>query len=406
MPAPVRSAAAILVLAACGAVATAQDRPGDLRSDPAWVRSRYGGWGGPGVQPEAGPMDGVAVKDYAPQPSLVLPETTIERARFPVIDVHAHVLADTPDEVADWVRTMDAVGVETTVILTRAVGADFDRLAELYLRSHPGRFILFCGLDVRDIDAADYPRRAVDELVRCHAIGARGVGELTDKGVGLTRDSGLAPEQRLHPDDPRLATFWDKCGELRMPVNIHVADHPSAWKPLDVYQERTPDFQGFNLHGKNVASWDDLITRRDRMLARHRGTVFIACHLGNQGHDLAALDAALEAHPNLYVDISARDYEIGRTPRSSARFLARRRDRVLFGTDMTREAGMYRAWWRLLESADEYMPGRVLWRYYGLDLPDPVLESLYRGTAVRILGLASDGRPAATRRLEQAPDTP
>jgi hypothetical protein len=48
----------------------------------------------------------------------------------------------------------------------------------------------------------------------------------------------------------------------------------------------------------------------------------------------------------------------------------------------------------------------VLWRYYGLDLPDPVLESLYRGTAVRILGLADDGRPAATRRLEQAPDTP
>lgn len=365
----------------------AEERPAELRSDPEWKRARYGGWGGPGVEVETGPMDGVAVRDYAPKPSLVLPETRVERARFPVIDVHAHVLAKTPAEVAEWVRTMDAVGVEKTVVLTRAVGAEFDQLVELYLRPHPGRFILFCGLEIRDIAAADYPDRAVAELVRCHAAGARGVGELTDKGVGLTRDAGLPAGRRLHPDDPRLDRFWATCGALGMPVNIHVADHPSAWKPLDIYQERTPDFQGFNLHGRDVASWEELIERRDRMLARHRGTVFIACHLGNQGHDLAALDAALEAHPNLYVDISARDYEIGRTPRTSARFLDRRRDRVMFGTDMSRDAAMYRAWWRLLESADEYMPGRVLWRYYGLDLPPPVLERIYRGTAAEVLGL-------------------
>ena len=211
------------------------------------------------------------------------------------------------------------------------------------------------------------------------------MGELTDKGFGLTRDASLAPGDRLHADDPRLDPFWTKCGELRLPVSLHVADHPSAWKPLDIYQERTPDFQGFSLHGKDGAPWEELVTRRNRLLSRHRGTVFIACHLGNQGHDLAALDAALEEHPNLYVDISARDYELGRTPRSAARFLARRHDRVLFGSDMGRDAGMYRAWWRLLESADEYMPGRVLWRYYGLDLPDATLQSLYRGTAERLL---------------------
>jgi predicted TIM-barrel fold metal-dependent hydrolase len=376
-----------MVMAAGGARAAAQDRPADLRADPEWVRARYGDWGGPGVDPEPGPMDAVTVRDYAPRPSLVLPETAVARARFPVIDIHAHVLARTPAEVADWVRTMDAVGVEKTVILTGAIGPEFDRLVELYLRAHPGRFILFCGLDTRDVGAADYPDRAVAELVRCHAAGARGVGELSDKGRGLARDGRLPRESRLHPDDPRLDPFWEKCGALAMPVSIHVADHPSAWQPLDVYQERTPDFQGFSLAGGDGESWAELVARRDRMLARHRRTVFIACHLGNQGHDLAVLDAALEAHPNLYVDLSARDYEIGRTPRSSARFLDRRRDRVLFGTDMTRDAGMYRAWWRLMESADEYMPGRVLWRYYGLDLPDAVLQSVYRGTAARLLGL-------------------
>ena len=40
---------------------------------------------------------------------------------------------------------------------------------------------------------------------------------------------------------------------------------------------------------------------------------------------------------------------------------------------------------RLLESADEFMPGRVWWRYYGLELPAPVLDAVYRGTAKKVI---------------------
>jgi hypothetical protein len=109
---------------------------------------------------------------------------------------------------------------------------------------------------------------------------------------------------------------------------------------------------------------------------------------GQPGHDLNTLAAALDRYPNLYVDISARDYEIGRTPRAAAKFLSRYRDPILFGTDMGREKNMYQAWWRLLESADEFMPGCVWWRYYGLELPNPVLESLYRGNAGQVLNWA------------------
>lgn len=170
-----------------------------------------------------------------------------------------------------------------------------------------------------------------------------------------------------------------------MPVNLHVADHPSCWTPLDEYQERTPDYQHFSQYGKDVPNFQELIVIRNHTLAKHPDTLFIACHLGNQGHDLNALAKDLETYDNLYLDISARDYEVGRTPRAAARFLTRYRDRVLFGTDMGRQTEMYRAWWRLLESADEFMPGRVWWRYYGLELPAPVLEALYRGNARRIL---------------------
>ncbi len=53
--------------------------------------------------------------------------------------------------------------------------------------------------------------------------------------------------------------------------------------------------------------------------------------------------------------------------------------------DMGRDKAMYQAWWRLLESADEYQPGRIWWPYYGLGLDAATLKSLYRETALKAL---------------------
>lgn len=356
-----------------------------LHADPEWVRTKYGAWAGPGVDNAPGPMDTILLKDWAPRSSVVVPENPVPKARYPVIDVHAHVEAKTPEQVSAWVKTMDETGIGKTVILTGATGAGFDRLADLYLKPYPNRFQLYCGVETDGMEKPGYPERAAAELERCYRKGARGIGELSDKGWGYGPSQNVPRDRRLHPDDPRLDLFWEKAAELKMPANIHVADHPSCWAPLDLYQERTPDYQHFNLYGKDVPSYDELIAIRNRVLARHPKTVFIACHLGNQGNDLAALSRELDRYPNLYLDISARDYEIGRTPRAAVKFLTRYRNRVMFGTDMGREKTMYQAWWRLLETADEYMPGRVWWRYYGLELPAPALEALYRGNAQRVL---------------------
>jgi uncharacterized protein len=164
-----------------------------------------------------------------------------------------------------------------------------------------------------------------------------------------------------------------------------MADHPSAWRPPDAHQERSTNYQHYNQYGKDVPSYEELLAIRDRTLARHPQTLFICCHLGNQGNDLASVAKLLDKFPNLYVDISARAYEVGRQPRFAAKFLTRYKDRVLFGTNLGVSKEMYRNWWRLFETPDEYMPGDAGWRLYGLDLPESVLEPLYRGNARRLL---------------------
>lgn len=168
-----------------------------------------------GVTVKSGPMDEVLLKDYAPEPSLEVPKTYVPKAGFPVIDVHTHVYATNPEELDAWVNTMDRVGIDVTVVLTGATGKRFEELAELYLTRYPDRFQLYCGIDTEEIDDPGYPDRAVAELDRCYEKGARGVGEASDKGWGLdgNADSHRPRGERLHPDDARLAPFWERCAE-------------------------------------------------------------------------------------------------------------------------------------------------------------------------------------------------
>jgi predicted TIM-barrel fold metal-dependent hydrolase len=374
------------ILVACATLAlTTSCRPAAEKPDqpprPAQAVVKYG------VPVTGGPMDAILLKDYTPASSLVVPRSEVKKARFPAIDVHSHASMSqikTRADVDAWVKTMDEAGVEMSVVFTGASGAEFDRMADLFLGAYPSRFQVWYSPD-----PATLPSNAVAELERVHAKGARGVGELTDKGWGVeASEQNAQPRvQRLRFDDPRMDPYWKRCGELNMPVNIHLADHPSCWKPLDAKQERTPDFQAFNLSGKDVPSYEELLAGRDGLLKRNPGTKFIFCHFSNQGNDTAALARMLDRYPNMYVDISARDYEIGRQPRTMKAFLEKYRGRVMFGTDMGRTQEMYEGWWRLLETPDEFLPGRVWWTYYGLELGEPVLKSLYRDTARKVLGL-------------------
>src|SRR5580658_1482321 len=85
-------------------------------------------WGQRGGNQEAvKSMGEIMLKDYKPDSSLIVAEHHPAKAKYPAIDVHAHVYAQTPAEVADWVKTMDETGIQTTVVLTGATGAEFDK---------------------------------------------------------------------------------------------------------------------------------------------------------------------------------------------------------------------------------------------------------------------------------------
>jgi predicted TIM-barrel fold metal-dependent hydrolase len=327
--------------------------------------------------------DQILLKDYKPVSIHKVPVTSVTRARYPVIDMHSHPSAKTPEEVDRWVKVMDEVGVEKTVLLTQAHGVEFDRLVELYSR-HPTRFELWCGFDYTGYDQPGYGPAAVAELERCVHEGAKGVGEEGDKGKGM----GFGKAPGLHFDDARMAPLLDRCGDLGLPVSIHVAD------PIWMYQKMDETNDGM----MNAVNWrlDDqpgivdhagMIAVLERAVRAHSRTTFVACHLANLDYDLARLGPLLDRLPNLYADISARYAETAVIPRFAGQFFTRYQDRLVYGTDMGADPDMYRLTFRMLETLDEHFYAPIFeyhWSYSGFGLADPVLEKLYRTNALEV----------------------
>ncbi len=330
--------------------------------------------------------DQVLLKDYRPRSIFRIPETRVEKARYAVIDVHSHNYSRTETDIDRWVKTMDAVGLEKTIILSGSTGAAFDQVLARY-RKYPGRFEVWCGLDYTGLTEPGFGHRAVAELVRCREAGATGVGELSDKGRGLGATTN-APG--LHIDDPRLDPVLEKCAELRLPVNIHVGEDKWMYEPMDqtndglmnAWKWRVPNEPGVLQH-------EEVIDTLDRALLRHPHTVFIACHFANCCSDLNRLGAMLDQHPNLYADMGARFAEIAPIPRFISQFFSRYQDRLLYGTDMDPQPEMYRVTFRLLETADEHFYpayfSKYHWPMHAFALPDEVLKKIYRQNALKLL---------------------
>jgi predicted TIM-barrel fold metal-dependent hydrolase len=343
-------------------------------------------------EPEQASPETILLKDYRPRSLYQIPTTEVPRARFPIIDMHSHAYAETPGEIAEWVRNMDEVGIEKTIVLTDATGQEFSDVRRKYA-VYRDRFELWCGFDYKGYDQPGFGPQAIRELEKCHQAGAQGVGELHDKGKGLV--SSTVHGFGMHPDDARMDSLFDRCGQLGMPVNIHVADPIWMYEAMDNKNDGLMNAFHWRLDNQpEIVGHSGMIDILERAVKKHSSTTFIACHLANLDYDLKRLGQILERHLNLYADISARYAETAPIPRFVSQFYAKYADRLLYGTDMGFDKPMYRVTFRILETLDEHFYETDMFSYHwslnGFGLPDEILQKLYRTNAEKIL--SSRGR--------------
>jgi uncharacterized protein len=329
--------------------------------------------------------------DWEPKSQLVVKETRVLKPKFPVIDIHNH-LGDL-ENTEKYLEEMDKAGV------WKCVSLDGNSVNNFYLEHlkvsgsvSKDRFLVFFRPDFSKIDEPEFGIKEAEKLEKAVRSGARGLKIAKNLGLTVRDKSG-----KIVPvDDPRIDPIWAKCGELGIPVMIHVSDPKAFFTPVDKYNERYdelgahPDWAFF---GEEFPSKDEILAQRNRVIARHPHTIFIGAHMGTLPEELHIVGNWLDLYPNFYVDIDARISDLGRQPYTARKFMIDYQDRILFGTDTEPNAEAYRIYYRFLETDDEYFDPagghhrQARWMIYGLFLPDEVLEKIYNKNALKILGM-------------------
>jgi hypothetical protein len=163
------------------------------------------------------------------------------RTEHRLIDLHQHINLTT-QHVTRAVKIMDAAGLGVAVNLgagtvirgANGTPSDFERGKALTDALFPGRILHYMTLDYRGWDAPDFGEQAARQVEEGHRLGSAGLKEFKRLGVGLRDGAG----KLIRVDDPKLDPVWRKCGELGLPVSIHVADPKAFWQPFDERNER------------------------------------------------------------------------------------------------------------------------------------------------------------------------
>jgi uncharacterized protein len=338
------------------------------------------------------PVPDLLLKDFKPVPMLHVPETRVERARFPVVDIHSH-LNDAgaimrphapANEVVQW---MDRRNIRQIVILSGGWGERLQRVLDTMAKPFPDRFVVFTQPDWAQINEADFGRRMTAQIEDAVRRGARGLKVSKQLGLMVRDASG----KLVAVDDPRLDEMWAVCGRLGIPVAIHSGDPEAFFHPIDGRNERYEQLvrrPEYRFVGEDYPSHLEIVQALERVFARHPDTLFISLHFGNWPENLDYVSGVLRKHSNVYVEFGARQGELGRQPHRARKFFLEFPDRILFGTDGNSEAP-YSSYFRWLESEDDYFdyysaPIQGRWKIYGLNLPDDVLENVYHRNAEKM----------------------
>lgn len=254
-------------------------------------------------------------------------------------------------------RWMDSSGIEKAVVLplVSPESSSYPLTADFVLREtqgHRDRLIPFCSVDPRTSYRGGLKGLA-DMLRRYKDAGAKGFGE---------HKPGIAV------DDPRNMLIYAACAEVKIPLLFHLDNQRNTDKPgLPGLENAIRQNPGCVFIGHGPGWWASISggLSQQELGGYPKGPTAPG----------GAIDRLMEKYDNIYGDLSAgsgansisRDLEFGH------KFLVRRQDRIMFGTDYL--------------TPGQEIPQFELFQEK-LTLPVAVENKIHRENALRVLGLS------------------
>lgn len=338
-----------------------------------------------------------SILDYRPRSTLVAPEHLVPAAKYPVVDFHGHPRGNLGSvaDIEKMGREMDTLNVRLMIAADNMSGESISRAMALINASPTmkNRVRVLAGINFSGVGPG-WAEKAVKQLEADVAAGAVGIGEIPKSlGLSYTKPDG----SRLRIDDPALTPIWAAAARLNLPVFIHTGDPQEFWQPLDYNNERWLELSLFPNRGyqsDEYPSFEQLVEERNNLFSRNPNTKFVTAHLGWHASELGVLAKLMDENPNLYGEVGAILYDIGRQPRAARDFFIKYQDRILFGKDSYQPVE-YPYYWRVFETNDDYFDYyrdyHAFWKLYGIDLPDEVLKKVYYKNAIKLMPRAPQG---------------
>ena len=348
-------------------------------------------------------MSDIGKETFHPRSELVLPQHGTAMPPFPVIDMHAHfgplLLGEHYEEEYDTRRVCDVLremGIERIFCLELVWGEAYDRLCRK-LEASDGMIVPVGSVDVFRALEPDFESQVYRTLRELKAKGC--VALKLWKNMTLMGEAHFG--RNLALDDAHFEPLWQACGELGLPIVIHVADPPCFFRPITPENEHymcLSKHPEWSFYRPGLFSFEEHMRMQEAVIRDHPGTTFVVAHVGSYAENLGQVSRWLELYPNMYVDVAARLDQLGRQPYTARAFIERWQDRVMFGTDYegwfpperTRE--FYHTHFRFFQTWDEYFDHPFpdflgQWRICGIGLEEDILRKLYRDNARRVFGV-------------------
>ncbi len=322
------------------------------------------------------------------------------------IDVHVHIRTERDAFVAQ--ARQDNFRLVTIVVDHSAGRAEVEeqfRYALWQSREHPEEIASVTAFSVKEWDEPDWTTRTLAWLDSCLDAGA--IGLKVWKNIGMVqRDKNGA---LVMVDDPKLDTIFHTLAQRDIPVIGHLGEPKNCWLPV-AEMTTNNDKNYFTNHPEyhmyrhpEMPSYEEQIAARDRLLEKNTDLTFVGAHLGSLEWDVDALAARLDQFPHMAVDMAARMGQLfyqTRENREKVRdFFIKYQDRLLYATDMGDEGeesqedlqqSMHRTWmrdWQYLATDDTMQSDLIEGDFQGLQLPQEVVDKIYRKNAQQWLGV-------------------
>lgn len=328
---------------------------------------------------------------------------------LPVIDSHAHIAPNLPS-LSRALEVFDRVGIGRFAVKSGGPVGTVRYQATMAMQKVVGdRMRVFVNLDWMGAGEPGWVEKQVRGLEQAKLDGAVGVKVFKNLGLQVRGPDG----RLIAADDPLLDPIFEACGRLGLTFAWHIADPVAFFKAPTPDNERYEELQlakGWQFHGPEYPSFNDLMAIQERRIARHPKTTFLLIHMGNNSEDLGYVDRILTTYPNVHVDTSARIPEFGRHPADQVRaFFIRHQDRILFGSDFIVDGAgdmqlgsvsyteptiddaveFFTRHWKYFETdvrqMDHPTPIQGNWKVDAIHLPPEVLKKLYVTNAEKLI---------------------